>query len=219
MLQAALVEGTASVRELWLELGASMRALRIAAGVSLRQAELASGRARGTLSQVENGKARPGRELVDWYDATFGGDGLLLSIYAEARVGPVAPRSAVRNGGSAIACVGADGVEVVSMHPPAGHLVPADVPVEVSWTLRNAGTSAWFGRQLRRIGAYAGSRTISSPAVVDVPDAIPGEIVTVELLVRSPSSAGTAVAYWLMVAAGEPCAVPQPVVAALLTVV
>ena len=73
--------GRPAVHELWAELSASMRLLRQRAGMSLRQAELASGRGRGTLSQFENGKARPGRDLVEWYEATFFGDGLLLSLY------------------------------------------------------------------------------------------------------------------------------------------
>lgn len=220
MLEAAqLVEGAASVRELWQELGASMRALRIAAGVSLRQAELASGRGRGTLSQAENGKARPSRDLVEWYDATFGGDGLLLSIYAEARVGPLPPRLASSSGGSVIACLGADGVDVVATYPPAGHIVPADVDVDVSWTLRNAGALRWRERQLRRIGPRAGARTIASPAAIDVPDTAPGSTAVVKCVIRSPASAGTAVAYWQMYTADEPSAVNQPVVAVLLTVV
>ena len=61
------------VRELWLELGANMRALRTAAGLSIRQVEAQSGIGRGTLSQVENGKARASRRLVEWYDAELHG--------------------------------------------------------------------------------------------------------------------------------------------------
>jgi transcriptional regulator with XRE-family HTH domain len=75
------------VDELWTELSASMRALRLNSGMSLREVERTSGRGRGVLSQIENGKARPSRQLVDWYDRTLGGDGSLLSLYVEARSG------------------------------------------------------------------------------------------------------------------------------------
>jgi transcriptional regulator with XRE-family HTH domain len=184
-----------AVQELWAELSASMRALRRNAGMSLRQAELASGRGRGTLSQIENGKARPSRDLTEWYDATFGGDGLLLSLYAEARGahGPTSQRHFypnVRDG---------DAMAVESALLPEGELVPCGSDVVAGWTLANTGTVAWSGRCVERVGAHAAARLIASAPEVPVPDCRPGERVRVELVLTVPEVAGTFAAHWVMV--------------------
>src|SRR2546430_822831 len=64
-------------------LGATMRDLRQCAGVRITALAKASGWAKSTLSRVESGRDAPGLELVEYYDCHFGGDGLLLSLYAE----------------------------------------------------------------------------------------------------------------------------------------
>lgn len=194
--------GRPAVQELWAELSASMRALRRNAGMSLRQAELASGRGRGTLSQIENGKARPGRDLTEWYDTTFGGDGLLLSLYAEARGahGPTSQRHFFPN------VRAGDAMRVESSLLPEGELVQCGSDVVAGWTLVNSGTVAWTGRQLERVGANAAARLIASAPGTPVPDCEPGDRLRIEVAFTVPEVPGTFAAYWLMVDAdGRPC--------------
>jgi len=187
--------GRPTVQELWAELSASMRAMRRNAGMSLRQAELASGRGRGTLSQIENGKARPSRDLVEWYDKSFGGDGLLLSLYAEARGahGPTSQRHFFPHlqDGDAISVEGALLAE--------GELVECGADVIAGWTLRNRGGVPWRGRFVERVGAHAAARLIASAPEAPIPDCEPGAAVQVQVVLTVPEVAGTFAAHWVIV--------------------
>ena len=187
--------GRPAVQELWAELSATMRILRRNAGMSLRQAELASGRGRGTLSQIENGKARPSRDLAEWYDATFGGDGLLLSLYAEARGahGPTSQRHFFPH------VQAGDGVAVESALVPDGDLVECGSDVIAGWTLANTGAVPWAGRFVERVGAHAAARLIASAPSAPIPDCAPGERVRVEVALTVPEVAGTFAAHWVVV--------------------
>jgi transcriptional regulator with XRE-family HTH domain len=53
-------------------IGSRMRELREAAGVPLTRAATLSGWDKGHLSRVERGHTKPSRELIEWYDASFG---------------------------------------------------------------------------------------------------------------------------------------------------
>lgn len=184
-------------RELWRELGQAMRSVRVTQGYSLRQVEALTGWGRGSLSQAENGKARPSRSMVEWYEVTFKADGLLMSLYSEARVAHriVGPQPGAEAGRPL------DGDEhlVERAFVPTGVLVVPGEPIDGGWTLRNSGGVPWRGRQLLRLGAYAGPRLIGSPRVVPVPDAEPGQSVSVAVPLVAPVMPCTAVAYWRMV--------------------
>src|SRR5690349_20873460 len=137
-----------------------MRRVRRAADMSIRTAEARSGYSRGMLSLAENGKARPGRDLVRWYDEAFAANGLLLSLYAEALTAalPASGRTAAHPGaanGDALSLVGSD--------PACGAVVAPGVRVAVRWTLRNTGDKRWTGRRLERLGAVGGSLVLCSP--------------------------------------------------------
>jgi transcriptional regulator with XRE-family HTH domain len=184
--------------ELWRELGESMRRIRLSNGLSLRQLEALSGWTRGTLSQVENAKAKPSRALVQWYDERLQTHGLLMSIYAEAsaahpHVGPIDAASDVEHG------VPGDGMKVIESDIPAGLLAQPDSTQEAGWRIANVGSVPWRRRGLRRIGAYAGVRVISSARVTAVGDVDPGETTTVRCSIRLPDTPGTVIAYWRMV--------------------
>lgn len=183
--------------DVWRELGESMRRVRQAHGLSLRQVEAMSGWGRGTLSQVENGKARPGLGLVEWYEHTLHADGLLIGLYTGAR----AAHAGVGRRRPAFPdyYVAGDAMEVAAASVPSGLQVAADERLSIGWTIRNTGTVRWRGRQLRRTGAYAGSRLISSSQVVDVPETPPGRTAEVAVPVVAPRAPGTVVAYWRMV--------------------
>jgi transcriptional regulator with XRE-family HTH domain len=203
------------VRELWAELSASMRILRVNAGMSLRQAELASGRGRGTLSQIENGKARPGRDIVEWYEATFQGDGLLVSLYSEAR-GIRGPRERIRPA-TADAEPG-DSLQVARSLLADGELVRPGADVTAGWTLVNAGTVPWRSRRLQRVGALAAARLISSGPYAAIPDCVPGGHVPVEVAITIPSMAGTFAAHWVVTdETGRSCYQPPELLRVLVT--
>jgi transcriptional regulator with XRE-family HTH domain len=172
-----------------------MRILRVNAGMSLRQAELASGRGRGTLSQIENGKARPARDVIEWYDATFHGDGLLISMYSEAR-GIRGPRERDRSLGADVEP--GDALQVESPLLPDGALVRPGADLVAGWTLVNAGTARWRGRRLQRVGTLAAVRLISSGPYADIPDCAPGDRVAVEVPITIPSVASTFAAHWVV---------------------
>jgi transcriptional regulator with XRE-family HTH domain len=183
--------------ELWRELGATMQRVRKAHGLSLRQVEAMSGWGRGTLSQVENGKGRPSRGLVEWYEATLHTDGLLVALYIEARAA-----HSVRPGRRLSVAehhVDGDAMIVVATNAPSGLRVEVDERLSIGWTIENCGDVPWRGRQLRRIGAYAGARLLSSAPTADVPDTAPGQTAAVIIPAVAPRGAGTAVAYWRMV--------------------
>lgn len=191
-----------------------MRRARDEAGVSLRELENRGAWRRSTISQVENAKARPSRELVEWYDAELGTDGLLLSIYAEAR-----SRQLLSRRGDDPADGPSDVVAVIDVDPPAGLLVDRAARLQATFTLANNGPTAWQGRELHRMGAYAGLRLINSAPETPVPDTAPGEIATVVLTLRAPERAGSVVAYWSMVDQdGRECATTCPPIAVLLVV-
>lgn len=200
---------------LWTELGTTMRRVRGEAGVSLRELESRGAWRRSTLSQVETGKARPSRELVEWYDRQVGSDGLLLSIYAEARTSQLRILGEDGRGDG----TGEDIVGVVDVDPPAGLLVSRGQPLRVRVTLRNDGTTTWRGRRLRRMGAHTGRRLITSVPEVAVPDTRPGGLVELTLEVQAPRLAGSAIAYWSLVTEdGRESAISSRPVAVLLVV-
>ena len=191
--------------ELWAELGATMRALRVQADRSLRTVERASGWGRGTLSQVENGRARANREQVEWYDAHLGGDGLLVAMYVEARTAHAVPRQRALGTGT----VPGDAFEMVTSVLASGESARVGSTLAAGWTLRNAGTVAWTERSLARVGAPAALRLITSDALVPVGPCEPGETVDVHFKITVPDAAGTLAAYWHIVDRdGRPCFAP-----------
>lgn len=182
------------MRELWAELSSTMRLVRQNAGMSLRQAELASGRGRGVLSQVETQKARPNRDLVEWYDTTFDGDGLLVSLYVEARTaGPASTPAWTKVRPHAL---DGDAMAVDAALVAAGELVATGADVVAGWTLHNCGTVRWQQRSLRRVGAPAGTSLLRSAIRTPVPDCRPGELADVRLTLGAPDRPGTVAAYW-----------------------
>lgn len=189
-----------------------MRQVRGQAGVSLRDLENRGAWRRSTMSQVENGKARPSRELIAWYDGELGSDGLLLSIYAEACSRQSLSRA------TAHADI-EDAVRLIDVDPPAGFLVKPGSPVSARITLSNDGSEVWRGRGLRRMGAFAGRRLIGSAPDTPVPETAPGAFAEVLLDLTAPELSGSVIAYWAFVdAEGRDCAPRCTPIAVLLVV-
>jgi transcriptional regulator with XRE-family HTH domain len=173
-----------------------MRRMRGAAGVSLRELETRGTWRRSTISQVENGKARPSRQLVEFCDDELGSDGLLVSIYAAAR-----SRQLLAHGEDHCDGCG-DGVQLINVDPPAGQLVNRGARLQARVSLRNVGSEPWRDRELRRMGAHSGLRLVDSARETRVPDTEPGDVADVVIDLRAPDVAGSVIGYWSMV--GEP---------------
>lgn len=196
---------------LWVELGSTMRRVRGAAGVSLREMEIRGRWRRSTISQVENGRARPSRQLVEWFDNEVGSDGLLMSIYAEARTRQLARRTRSDAHEDAMATVDVD--------PPNGLLVNPNARLQARITLANVGSTVWRDRRLHRMGAFAGRRLITSTPQTAVPDLAPGDEGDVVIELTAPELSGSAIAYWTLVDAdARECAPSSAPVAVLLVV-
>lgn len=203
--------------EIWDELGTTMRALRRSSGQSLRRVEKDSGIGRGTLSQIENGKARASRRAVDWYDTHLGGDGLLASMYGEARG---AHRHEPTGHPSEVAVQDGDAFAVLDCSLPMGAVIEAGARLEVTWTVANSGRVHWQSRRLARVGTHRALRLINSDPWVALPDCAPGERAQAGVAVSVPELPGTLAAYWQIVDdRGRPCFRAPSLIALVVTAV
>ncbi len=179
-----------------------MRKLRMAAGWNITQTAKAIGCHPSRLSRIEHQGAKPSRDIVNYYEETFDGHGLLLSLFEVAdsaqeqkrrRAGGHRPRRARRAEGDATA--------FVSQSIPHGQLMMPGQPFEASWTIRNVGTVPWRGRQLERQGPLNGPGLIVSDRYIPIADADPGQTVGVTAALRAPGYDCTSIAYFKMVTA------------------
>ncbi|WP_344179362.1 NBR1-Ig-like domain-containing protein [Kribbella lupini] len=189
-------------------IGSRMRELREAAGVPLTRAAGLSGWDKGHLSRVERGHTKPSRELIEWYDEQFGADrslvNQLVELDAAVRAGKdVSQRDQRRHvlpvilGGSVpVDHHPEDRAELVGESVPDGTRVVRDQKFEKTWEIRNSGERPWRDRWLTRQGAAATPGWMRSPRSARLPDAVPGQIVTVRMLLQAPSQAGASTAYF-----------------------
>jgi hypothetical protein len=185
-----------------------MRELREAAGVPLTRAALLSGWDKGHLSRVERGHTKPSRELIEWYDVSFGAGSALVNqlveLDAAVRAGKEMSQRDVRRqvqpmllGGSVPADHHAeDRAELVGETVPDGTRVARDQGFEKSWEIRNSGERPWHDRWLTRQGAAATPGWLRSPTRTSLPNAVPGEVVTVRMKLQAPSQVGASTAYF-----------------------
>ncbi|MBB5836970.1 NBR1-Ig-like domain-containing protein [Kribbella italica] len=189
-------------------IGSRMRELREAAGVPLTRAASQSGWDKGHLSRVERGHTKPSRELIEWYDEQFGADSSLVNqlveLDAAVRAGKdVSQRDQRRHvqpvilGGSVpVDHHPEDRAELVGESVPDGTQVVRDQKFEKTWEIRNSGERPWQDRWLTRQGAAATPGWMRSPRSARIPDAVPGQIVAVAMMLQAPSQAGASTAYF-----------------------
>lgn len=196
---------------IWRMLGENMRLLRKGAGSTLTEAARQVGYSKSHLCLVELGRDRPSDQLVRRYDETFGGDGLLRSIYDIARVPRLGdgPLDEIPVPPGARATRGDRSEFVADLTVPDGSPVVRDTLVTKVWQLRNAGVVAWHGRRLVRRGPRTGTTVIGSPAEVPVPDTEPGDEVEIAVELRAPMLPGTAMALFKMLDAEGRLAFPE----------
>lgn len=187
-------------------LGWSMQKLRLVHGWSGKQVAEAFGCSPAHISRIERG-SKPSRELVQFYEAQFEGDGLLLSMFEVAehaseqdrrRAGGHRPRRYKAIPGDASAFVG-DTI-------PHGTLLEPGQVFEQTWRVKNTGTVAWEGRRLERQGPLTGPGLITSLRFVDIPNTKPGKVAAITAPLKAPTYDCSSIAYFKMVdAKGQLC--------------
>ena len=158
-------------------LGWSMQKLRLIHGVSGKQVAQEFGCSPAHISRVEQGSSKPSRELVQFYEARFQADGLLLSLFEVAEHAPEQERR--RAGGRRPRlhrAIPGDSSTFVGDTIPHGSLMEPGQVFEQTWRVKNSGTVAWEGRKLERQGPLTGPGLISSLRFVDIPHTRPGSI-------------------------------------------
>ncbi|MDX6250729.1 MAG: hypothetical protein QOF10_4089 [Kribbellaceae bacterium] len=192
-------------------IGCRMRELREAAGMPLTRAAALSGWDKGHLSRVERGHTKPSRELIEWYDESFGAGRSLVNQVMEldeaVRAGKDMSMRDMRRRGSALHPILLGGSVPADHHPedraelvgetvPDGTQVCRDQEFEKSWEIRNSGERPWRDRWLTRQGAAGAPGWLRSPARALIPDAVPGEVVVVRMTLQAPSQVGASTAYF-----------------------
>ncbi|ONI72205.1 XRE family transcriptional regulator [Kribbella sp. ALI-6-A] len=195
----------AQVRSL---IGSRMRELREAAGIPLTRAASLSGWDKGHLSRVERGHTRPSRELIEWYDESFGAGRALVNqlveLDAAVRAGKDVSQRDLRRQVQPMLLGGSvpvdhhpdDRAELVGESVPDGTRIARDQQFEKTWELRNSGERPWHDRWLTRQGAAATPGWMRSPRSARIPDAVPGQVVTVRMTLQAPSQVGASTAYF-----------------------
>jgi hypothetical protein len=188
-----------------------MRELREAAGMPLTRAAALSGWDKGHLSRVERGHTKPSRELIEWYDESFGAGRSLVNQVMEldeaVRAGKDMSMRDMRRRGSALHPILLGGSVPADHHPqdraelvgetvPDGTQVCRDQEFAKTWEIRNSGERPWRDRWLTRQGAAGAPGWLRSPARALIPDAVPGEVVVVRMTLQAPSQVGASTAYF-----------------------
>lgn len=201
-------------------IGARMRELRVSGGLSLSRVAELSGWTKSHLSRVESGATKPSLPLIEWYDRQFGAadalvrqfhtltDSVRLDRERTLRDSRLAPRPELvfAAGGS----VPADHDErdeclLVAETVPDGSRLRPDETVRKTWTLRNAGATAWLDRWLTRQGSPGVPGWVRCVPRIPVPPTVPGADVIIAVEMTMPRYTGACVAYFKLTdAAGRP---------------
>jgi transcriptional regulator with XRE-family HTH domain len=184
-----------------------MQKTRLVHGWSGKRVAKEFGCSASHISRVEQGKNRPSRELVSFYEQTFEADGLILSLFETVeqageqerrRAGGHRPRRQHMTPG--------DASEFVDDTIPHGTLMAPGQVFEKTWWIRNSGTVPWVGRRLERQGPLTGPGLITSARYVGVPDTESGQIAEIQAVLKAPTYDCSSIAYFKMVdAEGRLC--------------
>jgi len=154
------------------------------------------------VSRYERG-SRPAPDRVIRYYAQRFGDADLLEAFAEIARESDRVRMKLRDpeliAKQAAYPLPGDQASFIGESPPDGVTIPLGATFQKTWTIRNSGTVPWRGRRLRRIGPIASPWTLRSDRFISIPDAEPGQRVTISTNLRAPHTQAVAVAQWKMV--------------------
>lgn len=67
------------------------------------------------------------------------------------------------------------------------------------WEIHNVGSVPWTDRYLERIGPFEGLGRLTSPRIVKIPYALPGERCQIAVRLKAPDYPGTSEAKWKMI--------------------
>jgi transcriptional regulator with XRE-family HTH domain len=178
----------------------SMQKLRMVNGWNGKQVAEAFGCSPSHISRVEQGSTKPTRALVQFYEDTFEGDGLLLSLFEVADHALEQERR--RAGGhnpKLYRSVPDDASIFVGDTIPHGTLMEPGQMFEQAWKVKNSGKVPWEGRRLERQGPLTGPGLITSLRFVDIPNTEPGEIAEITAPLKAPTYDCSSIAYFKMV--------------------
>jgi hypothetical protein len=181
------------------QLGWTMQKLRIVNGWTQKQAAAAFGCTAGHLSRVEHG-ATPSRDLVLFYDETFRGEGLALSLFEVAVTAREQGRR--RAGGRRSTrrhALPGDASTFVDDTVPHGTMMAPGQVFLKTWRVRNSGTVAWVDRSLERQGPPTGPGLITSLRYYAFRDTEPGNTVEISAVLKAPTYDCASIAYFKMV--------------------
>lgn len=177
-----------------------MRKLREVHGWTATRTAKEYGRHVSHISRVERGTSPPTRELVRFYEETFGGDGMLWSLYQVMTHTP--EQNLQRAGGRRppkVRAIEGDASTFVEDTIPHGTQMEPGFLFVKSWTVRNSGTVSWRGRQLERQGPLTGPGLITSARLTPVPDTEPRETAEIRAILKAPGYDCTSIAYFKMI--------------------
>jgi transcriptional regulator with XRE-family HTH domain len=184
-----------------------MQKLRLVNGWGGKRVAEGFGCSPAHISRVEQGNNKPSRELVQFYEKTFEGDGLLLSLFEVAEHALEQDRR--RAGGKRprlYRAVPGDASTFVDDTIAHGTLMEPGQMFEQTWRVRNSGTVTWEGRRLERQGPLTGPGLITSLRYVDIPLTKPGKLAKVTAPLKAPTYDCSSIAYFKMVdAEGKLC--------------
>lgn len=187
-------------RQPYTVLGWTMRQLRRTAGWKAGEVAKAFKCSGSHITRVELGKNKPSRALVQFYEDTFGGDGMLHSLFEVVdHAGEQARRRAGGHRPKLIRAIEGDATAFVSDTVPHGTVMAPGAFFAKTWRIRNVGSVPWHGRRLERQGPVTGPGLITSPQFIPIPDTEPGEVADISAILKAPGYDCTSIAYFKMV--------------------
>ncbi|MDZ5144941.1 NBR1-Ig-like domain-containing protein [Microbacterium testaceum] len=159
--------------------GQVLRGLRHDAGfASTADLVSATGLARSTLTHFERGRRAPSKLSVLALERALNARGILFALWEDIQF---EKHERVRFGGlgNIRSLDGDRSVFIADVTIPDNTIMKPLQRFDKTWRIRNAGSVAWTGRYLRRLGARAGVNLITTPELTPIPDTSPGEVVDI----------------------------------------
>lgn len=184
-----------------------MQRQRLANGWSGKQLAQSYGCNAAHISRVEHGQLTPSRMLVLFYEEVFEAKGLLRSEYEVAVTADEQERRRWQGRKPpSYRAVPGDASAFIGDTVPHGTLMAPGETFEKTWTIKNVGTVPWRNRRLERQGPVTGPGLITSLHFLDMPDAAPGQTITVATGLKAPGYDCSSIAYFKQVdAEGHMC--------------